>query len=389
MKKVKGPGFLSLLILALVFTGCAGKTTKFTLPEAKAISPEKYTNRVDNFILLVDASSSMGYTYNGKVKYDVATGIATYMNKTMPEMKINGAMKTFGHAPEVTSSNVMTTMQQSPYTKGALQAGIDKVKIAGGLSPVTDALAASYDDIKNYKGTTSIVVISDGEEMDSSSVKTPLDNLKALGTVCIYTIHVGDNAQGSRFLNGITRDYGCGFVVNADELASPDKMELFVKKVFLKEASAKVKPAPVAVEGDQDGDGVKDKSDACPDTPKGAKVNAKGCWVIGGLLFDTGKSDLKPAGKMQLDSIAKILKNNPDLNVEIQGHTDNVGSAESNRKLSEKRAESAMNYLVKTAGIEASRLASKGYGLTMPAASNDTAAGKAQNRRVQLNPVKK
>lgn len=389
MRLVNGFKILPVLFLALVFTGCAAKqTTPVTMPEVKQLSAEKYTNKVDNFMVLMDASYSMTYDYNGKVKFDIAKSIANYMNQTMPEMKINGAMKTFGHAPEVTSDDVMTTYAQAPYSKDALKAGIEKVKTAGGLSPVGSALAAAYEDIKNYKGTTSVVVITDGEEMDTTSVNVPLEKLKALGTVCIYTIQVGDSGVGSRFLKNITSKYGCGFIINADELSNPEKMGIFVKKVFLKEKAAEAKPAP-AIEGDKDGDGVKDSKDECPDTPKGAKVNEKGCWVLAGVLFDTGKATLKPEGMKELDKAAKVLKDNPDLKIEVQGHTDNVGSKELNMKLSDKRAKTVMDYLATKSGIEASRMTSKGYGFDKPAAPNTTEAGKAKNRRVQLNPVRR
>lgn len=387
MRPARGLKIIPVIILALLFAGCAAtKTAKVTLPEAKKISAEKYTNKVDNFMVLMDASSSMSYSYKNHVKYDIARSIAEYMNQTMPDMKINGAMKTFGHAPEVTSKNVLDTYVKAPYTKAALTAGIDKVKIPGGLSPLSEAIESSYEGIKANQGTTAVVIISDGEEMTIGSTSDALDKLKKLGTVCVYTIHVGDSSEGTRFLNEISKNYGCGFVVNADELASPDKMELFVKKVFLKDKV--VAAVPVVMEGDKDGDGVKDSKDECPDTPKGAKVNAKGCWIIGDLLFDTGKAELKPAGIADLDKVVKILKENPNMKIEIQGHTDNAGSKESNQKLSEKRANAVMDYLTKKGGIEASRLTAKGYGLTKPAASNKTAAGKAQNRRVQLTPVK-
>lgn len=393
MRSLRGLKVIPVIMLALLFAGCATTkpAVKVALPEAKKISIEKYTNKVDNFMVLMDASSSMAYSHKNQVKYDIAKNIAEYMNQTMPDMKINGAMKTFGHAPEVTSNNVMTTYAQAPYTKAALKAGIGKVKSAGGLSPLSDAIEASYEEIKSYKGTTSVIIISDGEEMTIGSTNEALDKLKKLGTVCVYTIHVGDSSEGTKFFKEITTNYGCGFVANADELASPDKMELFVKKVFLKDKApvAATAVAPAVVEGDRDGDGVKDKKDECPDTPKGAKVNAKGCWVLGDLLFDTGKADLKPAGIADLDKVVIILKGNPDLKVEVQGHTDNAGSKESNQKLSEKRANAVMDYLVKKGGVEASRLTAKGYGLTKPAASNKTAAGKAQNRRVQLNPVRR
>ena len=82
-----------------------------------------------------------------------------------------------------------------------------------------------------------------------------------------------------------------------------------------------------------------------------------------------------------------ILKKNPAIKVEIDGHTDNVGPATYNMKLSERRANSIMKYFVDH-GVNAERLTIKGFGLTKPAAGNDTKEGRAKNRRVELTPVK-
>ena len=137
---------------------------------------------------------------------------------------------------------------------------------------------------------------------------------------------------------------------------------------------------------DSDGDGVIDSQDRCPNTPKGAKVNKVGCWIVKGLLFDFNKADIKPKYYKNLDEVVRVLKANPGLKVEIQGHTDNIGSAGYNMKLSLRRAQAVANYLIKH-GISPSRLKVKGYGFTRPVASNDTPEGRALNRRVQLKPL--
>lgn len=97
--------------------------------------------------------------------------------------------------------------------------------------------------------------------------------------------------------------------------------------------------------------------------------------------FDTDKSKIKPKYKAELAKVADFMKKYPSVTTTIEGHTDSVGSAKYNMKLSQRRADSVMNYLVKNFGIEPSRLKAKGYGLTKPVADNKTAAGRAQNRR--------
>jgi outer membrane protein OmpA-like peptidoglycan-associated protein len=84
--------------------------------------------------------------------------------------------------------------------------------------------------------------------------------------------------------------------------------------------------------------------------------------------------------------VVPILEQNPSTKLEIQGYTDNQGSVESNQKLSERRAKSVMDYLVKK-GIDKGRLTAKGFGISNPVATNDTPEGRAENRRVELSPV--
>jgi len=137
---------------------------------------------------------------------------------------------------------------------------------------------------------------------------------------------------------------------------------------------------------DTDGDGVPDYLDECPGTPKGAKFDERGCWVISEALFDFNKYQIKTAFYPHLDEIVTVLKQNPDMVVEIQGHTDNVGSEAYNRKLSENRAKAVRNYLIKK-GLSDQRLIAVGFGKSRPKTTNRTEEGRALNRRVELLPV--
>jgi OOP family OmpA-OmpF porin len=100
--------------------------------------------------------------------------------------------------------------------------------------------------------------------------------------------------------------------------------------------------------------------------------------------FDFNKATLKPEGKTALEAAVKALKDEPALKATITGHTDSVGSDSYNLKLSERRANAARDYLV-SQGIDASRITTQGLGESKPIASNDTAEGRAENRRVEVN----
>lgn len=114
------------------------------------------------------------------------------------------------------------------------------------------------------------------------------------------------------------------------------------------------------------------------------RETARGLIVsMSDVLFDTGKYSLKPGAREKLAKVAGILLSYPGLNIEVGGYTDNVGGDSMNQTLSENRASSVRDYLVQQ-GVASGAVSSKGFGNTMPVASNDNSAGRQQNRRVEL-----
>jgi OmpA-OmpF porin, OOP family len=113
-------------------------------------------------------------------------------------------------------------------------------------------------------------------------------------------------------------------------------------------------------------------------------INTTGHAAVYGIYFDTDKAEIKPESEPALAEMAKLLKNNPSLNVFIVGHTDNTGTFEHNMKLSMDRTTSVVNALVSKHGIAAARLKPYGVASLAPVASNDTEEGRAKNRRVEL-----
>jgi OOP family OmpA-OmpF porin len=147
---------------------------------------------------------------------------------------------------------------------------------------------------------------------------------------------------------------------------------------------------------DTDGDGVTDDKDKCPGTPKGVEVDENGCpkvaplfqeekkeLILEGVNFEFNSATLTAASSTTLDQVAASLVAWPDIRVEVGGHTDTVGTHEYNVGLSKRRADSVKAYLVNK-GVAADRLETAGYAYDRPVATNDTAEGRAQNRRVEL-----
>ena len=159
-----------------------------------------------------------------------------------------------------------------------------------------------------------------------------------------------------------------------------------VEKIVEKEVTRVVEPVAPA---DTDGDGVADGVDKCPGTLRGAKVDAEGCVVeeqkisLPNIEFESGKTVLAAGGKDKLEAVVEFLNNQGGVQVDVFGHTDAQGKDSYNQSLSEGRAKAVMEYLV-SRGIAASRMTSKGFGVTQPISSNESAEGRAQNRRVEL-----
>jgi outer membrane protein OmpA-like peptidoglycan-associated protein len=182
---------------------------------------------------------------------------------------------------------------------------------------------------------------------------------------------------------------GCPVPKDADGDGVNDDTDACADTPAGTEVDAKGCPVPQ----DGDGDGVNDDADRCPSTPSGVEVDAEGCQVLfqptkktlilEGVNFETGKSTLTPESETILNGVAESLVANDSIRVQVTGHTDNTGSLALNRRLSRARADAVRTYLI-SRGVAEDRLTARGFGPDQPVASNRTADGRAQNRRVEL-----
>lgn len=142
---------------------------------------------------------------------------------------------------------------------------------------------------------------------------------------------------------------------------------------------------------DSDNDGVKDSQDKCLQTPAGAKVDQTGCRIVLtedvsitlNVQFANNSNEINETYRNEIGKVASFMRQYPDTSVVIEGHTDSRGSADYNRKLSQQRANAVMQYLISEFSIDEQRVTALGKGEESPVADNETAQGRAQNRRVQ------
>ena len=408
---------LLLLFVAGWVASCQTAPAPMTTGEAftpKSFAAGEYIPKVDNFLVLIDRSQSMEASHKGQAKLDIAKEVVRRMNHTLPTFDFTGGLRAFGKGSCCGDDQTDMLYGMAGHNTVGLDQALMEITSAGGNTPLAHALDAADGDMQAVKGPTALIIVSDGKDQGDAPVTGAQALKQTFGDrLCITTVKVGDESAGAAVLSQIVGAGGCGFATNADQIMSPDAMADFVAKVFLSKAAPKPTPARLDSDGDgvyddidkcpntpkgaqvdsvgcpldSDGDGVFDYQDKCPNTPKGARVDLRGCWVLAGVKFDTGKSDIKTEYYPILNEGVEILQKNKSLQLVIEGHTDNRGSAKFNQALSEKRAKAVMDYLI-SSGIEVSRLSYRGYGSSQPAATNDTAAGRQLNRRVELRPIK-
>ena len=187
-----------------------------------------------------------------------------------------------------------------------------------------------------------------------------------------------------RVVDPVTGDSSCS--VDSDRDGVDDAVDLCPGTP----AGTAVDSSGCAIGGtvDGDGDGVVDAVDACPETPVGMVVDGAGCLVeqtvtLRGVQFETGSARLTSDARLALDEVARTLKNQRNLQIEITGHTDDQGNDAFNQLLSQQRAESVRQHLIGR-GVDADRMTAVGLGETLPVAANDTEEGRDRNRRVEF-----
>ncbi len=376
-----------LAVISLFLISCAGQPVQKTSPSFAPykFSADRYAPKVNNIVIVMDDSTSMSEKYGAKTKLDISKELLGAVNNSLPELNYKAQLITFGP-----KNRVYNNFGPAQYSTSGLGASLDAVKnpVGGSNVPLANALQTAGASLKNSQGKIAVIVISDGDLMDKVPVKAAAALKKQYGDrLCIYTILLDDSPAGKKIMEQVAAAGTCGFATTANDLAGSGKLAAFVEGVFLTKAAPAPKPV-AAAPADSDGDGVIDSLDQCPNTPKGATVNERGCWTYQAtVLFGFDSTVIDPQAFNMLDEAVKVLGQNQDLKVEIDGHTDSTGPAEYNMVLSEKRAQAVMKYFVDK-GVDAGRLTAKGFGLTQPIADNGSKEGRAKNRRVELKPVK-
>lgn len=376
---------IACAVAAGLLAGCAGNKATYTPAPFTPVSIDTSDKiaKVDTFVIVFDASSSMGK--HSEEKFLMAKDTVANLNRTVPALGYKAGLVVFG--PECMLGNKLARVAYgvAPYSEAALADGLNDIKCAGGPTPMARGIDTSKLAV-GEGGKIALFLVSDFSKIDTKAVDKAVGNFKGdFGDrLCVYPIQVGSDPRGSTFAQTLASVGGCGQSVNATDLAAPTAMASYVSAALLADA-----PVRTTGYGDADGDGVPDNVDECPITPRGVKVNSRGCWILADedVLFPFDSAEFVGDDTFLMDEAVKILAANPDINVEIQGHTDNVGDPDYNRQLSTRRAQAVHDYFL-SQGIADERMDVKGFGAEMPHVPNDTPENRARNRRVELHAYK-
>lgn len=436
-----------LILVAGLMSACA--TSYEPVPPFSPVNVDASGRalKVQNVLVILDASSSMAEGYQQYKKFDIATAVVRNMAQTIPEdMGLKSGLRIFGGDPKTFKKRTEMIDEMGDFDKVDYETAVSTVTKAGGTSPLPAALDAVLEDLDNVGGPSAIIVVSDAMNMGMDPIANATVIKEKFGdSVCIYPILVGDDPHGKSLMDEVAKIGGCGFATNADDLAGGRQMSDFVTAVFLGDSldsdgdgvvdtldKCPGTPAGVKVDAigcplDSDGDGVPDYMDKCPETPTGVKVDANGCpldsdgdgvpdaldkcpgtpvgvkvdvngcpvsvlgagaaaWTFNDINFETSKADIQSSSYGILDEIAAALGADPTLKVLVEGHSDSTGARAFNMDLSQRRAQAVVDYLV-SKGVSPHRLSAKGYGPDHPIADNSTRLGRSKNRRVQFTRV--
>jgi len=320
----------------------------------KVVTKDVLVRTADNVIVLVDASKSMDFSHRKykKPNYTLEKEALAAGVSRLPDLGYNVGVYNFSPTwkeiypvQKFDRDKVSASMQQLPAKPSG------RTPLAGGLEKLEGVL-------KGLSGKTVVYIFSDGGWEQASGMKDPGDKTAELArkyNVCFMVISYAADPDGVKRVKDMGKANACSRVIPFDSYITNPYYAL----------------APLYYT----------KSETSVETTSEKKIKAV---KVNNIYFDYDKFELKPQEKEELNQVGKFLQANPKTFVALQGFTDNRGTPEYNMELSRRRAEAVADYLMKNFKLGSDRVAAVWYGEANPVASNDTAEGRAKNRRVEV-----
>lgn len=306
----------------------------------------------DNFIILLDASSSMNEPYleTKMSKLDAVKKLLKDRNAILPDLGYNGGLYLV--------SNFKPIYMMQKYDRDKFAAALDQLPAkASGPTLFVEGVHKLRDVLAGLSGRTVVFLFTDGSYTPTPGMKKPVEIAREIAEkhdVCFYVISTAKGDQEKAILKAVSSINECSRVVPFDQV--------FEKPVYLAGAlfiiETKVEEYLTTI------------------------------WRLAdvkmdNILFDFNSDQVRPEYNDELNTLGKFLNDNPETYVLLTGFTDTTGSPEYNLGLARRRAESVEAYLVDKFNVSVDQIVTQWYGIDNPVASNDTSEGRQQNRRVE------
>ena len=235
---MKAKQFLKIfgvLILGILLSSFASTAGAFTCTGGNLnpqVTSGELVKNVDNFLVLLDASSTMSENTKGDMqKLALAKDLIICMNKTIPDITLQGGMRAFG--PYHLEKGLIYGM--TGYTKAGLGDTVVSVDKTGGTTPIGDSIKWARTDLQKTTGKTAVILFSDGmNSMTGDPIAEAAGMKQQFGrNICIYTVLLGNDLEGKTTMDGIAKAGECGFATDAGALLASGGMTDFVTDIFL------------------------------------------------------------------------------------------------------------------------------------------------------------
>jgi OmpA-OmpF porin, OOP family len=356
MKKIKAGLLVALFSLGVMGLNVPVNAAEIIYQEdiiQNVVTKDVLVRTADNVIVLVDASSSMDFSHRKfkKTNYELEKEALAAGYSRLPDLGYNVGVYNFSPTwkeiypvQKFDAAKVAEAMKQLPAKPS-------------GRTPLVAGLEKLEGVLKGLSGKTVVYIFSDGgyEQAPGKDPGNKTAELARKYNVCFIVISYAADPDGTKRVKDMGKANACSRVIPFDS---------YITNPYYALGPLYYATTATSVET------LSEKKIA------GIK--------IGSIYFDYDKFDLKPQEKEELNQLGKFLQANPKAFVAVQGFCDSRGTPEYNMKLSRERAEAVTDYLVKSSKLDPARVATMWYGEGNPAASNDTAEGRAKNRRVEV-----
>ena len=320
----------------------------------KVVVEENFIKTADNFLVLFDTSASMAeYVDKGaKIsKYDVARKILKQKMEQLPDLGYNGGLYTFAPYGEA--------YPMGPFDKGRYAQALNSLPAQPkGGTFLAQSLRKIDPILASQSGKTVVFIFTDGTSDFAGATKDPEDYTQELAdkyNVCFYMIGDATNTRSEKRLTDMAKANACSRVIPFKQFV--DNPNYITGALYVVKATERI------------------------ETITETRISG---LRVGDVLFGFNQTDVMSQYSDDLNQLGMFLKKNPNAYALLVGYTDSIGDEEYNLGLSNRRADSVAAYLMNNHGVKQDQVVVNWYGEANPAASNDTAEGRAQNRRVEV-----